>query len=265
MNQKEWDSLGLSNDFLFGKVMQDPELCKELLETILDIPIDHVEYPEVQKSIDISLDAKGVRLDVYVKDEKNTVYNIEMQTVFEAGLPKRSRYYQSMIDLALIKKGELYKNLAQSYVIFICTFDGFGKGEPIYTFQNMCKEVPGLSLNDGSCKIFLNAKGTGGNVSEKLQAFLEYIVEGKIKTPKDAFIERLDKAVKSAKQNGEWRREYMTLYMRDLENIEKGRQEATVNVCQQFGLTKAATMEIVKRDFELHDGEAMKIVERYWK
>lgn len=39
----------------------------------------------------------------------------EMQTVHEEGLPKRSRYYQGMIDLSLIEKGEPYKNLNRSY------------------------------------------------------------------------------------------------------------------------------------------------------
>ena len=63
---KTWESLGIDNDFLFGKVMQDPELCKELLQRILpDLEIDHIEYPELQKEIRPDVDAKSVRLDVY--------------------------------------------------------------------------------------------------------------------------------------------------------------------------------------------------------
>ena len=43
-----WEELSISNDFLFGKVMQDPELCRELLQRILpDLDIDHIEYPEL--------------------------------------------------------------------------------------------------------------------------------------------------------------------------------------------------------------------------
>lgn len=107
MIPKQREELGISNDFLFGKVMRNPELCKELLQRILpDITIDHVEYPELQKGIKPDVDAKSVRLDVYVKDEKDTVYDIEMQTTDTKELPKRSRYYQSMIDLQLIDKGE---------------------------------------------------------------------------------------------------------------------------------------------------------------
>ena len=76
--KSSWEELGISNDFLFGKVMQNAELCKELLQRILpDLKIDRIEYPEVQKSIRPDIDAKSVRLDVYVQDGKNTVYDID--------------------------------------------------------------------------------------------------------------------------------------------------------------------------------------------
>ncbi|NBJ83873.1 Rpn family recombination-promoting nuclease/putative transposase, partial [bacterium 1XD42-94] len=101
--QTKWEELSISNDFLFGKVMQNPELCKELLQRILpDLNIERIEYPELQKSINMDMDARSVRLDVYVKDEKEVVYDIEMQVSHTKELPKRSRYYQSMIDLQLI-------------------------------------------------------------------------------------------------------------------------------------------------------------------
>jgi len=122
-----WENLNISNDFMFAKVMRNPELCKEMLERLLDIQIDHIEYPEEQKVIDISKDSKSVRLDVYLKDEKGTVYNIEIQTTNKKNLPKRTRYYAGMIDLNAIEKGADYTELPQSFVIFICTFDAFGK------------------------------------------------------------------------------------------------------------------------------------------
>ena len=125
--QTKWEELSISNDFLFGKVMQNPELCRGLLQRILpDLKIARIEYPELQKSIRMDMDARSVRLDVYVKDEKETVYDIEMQVSGTKELPRRSRYYQSMIDLQLIDKGQLYDELKRSYVIFICPFDFYG-------------------------------------------------------------------------------------------------------------------------------------------
>ena len=73
-----WDELGISNDFLFGKIMRDPELCKELLQRILpDLDIERVEYPELQKEIKPDVDARSVRLDVYINDGKGTVYDLD--------------------------------------------------------------------------------------------------------------------------------------------------------------------------------------------
>ncbi len=218
--QIKWEELSISNDFLFGKVMQNPELCKELLQRILpDLKIDRIEYPELQKSINMDMDARSVRLDVYVKDEKEVVYDIEMQVSNTKELPKRSRYYQSMLDLQLIDKGQLYDELKRSYVIFICPFDSYGKGRHIYTFENICKEDSSISMGDEAVKIFLNAKGTLDDVSDELKAFLDYVAG---KKPKDAYVERLEEAVREAKKNREWRHEYMTLLMRDQENVKIG-------------------------------------------
>ncbi len=218
--QTKWEELSISNDFLFGKVMQNPELCKELLQRILpDLNIERIEYPELQKSINLDMDARSVRLDVYLKDEKEVVYDIEMQVSHTKELAKRSRYYQSMIDLQLIDKGQLYDELKRSYVIFICPFDLYGKGRHIYTFENICKEDGSISMGDEAVKIFLNAKGTLDDVSDELEAFLDYVAG---KKPKDAYVERLEEAVKEAKKNREWRHEYMTLLMRDQENVKIG-------------------------------------------
>ena len=215
-----WEKLGISNDFLFGKIMQDAELCKELLQRILpDLEIDHIEYPQLQKEIKPDADAKSIRLDVYVRDGKGTIYDIEMQVTDTKELPKRTRYYQSLIDLQLIDKGQHYKLLKPSYIIFICPFDIFGQGRHIYTVENTCKEDQNIGLEDGAVKIFLNADSKMDDVSRELAAFLDYVAG---KETDDLFVEKLKDAVKRAKKNREWRHEYMTLLMRDQENIEKG-------------------------------------------
>lgn len=220
INNTSWEELGISNDFLFGKIMQDSELCKELLQRILpDLEIDHIEYPELQKEIKPDVDAKSIRLDVYVRDGRGTIYDIEMQVTDTKELPKRTRYYQSIIDLQLIDKGQHYKLLKPSYIIFICPFDVFCQGRHIYTFENICKEDTNIALGDGAVKIFLNADSEMDDVSRELAAFLDYVAG---KETDDSFVKKLDDAVKMAKKNREWRHEYMTLLMRDQENMEKG-------------------------------------------
>ncbi len=215
----QWEELGISDDFVFGKVMQDKTLCKELLELILGIKIKDIKYPESQKSVELYDDARGIRLDVYVDDDKGTVYNIEMQASNKDDIPKRSRYYGSLVDLNLLARKETYKKLKKCYIIFICKFDLFGKGRHIYTFENRCTEDTSVTLGDGAYRIFLNSKGIMDDVTPKQKAFLDY-VENKVSA--DAFVQALAKKVKEVKLNKEWRREYMTLQMRDLINREEG-------------------------------------------
>lgn len=248
-NATAWEELQISNDFIFGKIMQDPKLCKGLLQRILPgLKIDRIEYPETQKAIRPDIDAKSVRLDVYVEDGKGTVYDIEMQVSTSKKLPKRTRYYQSLLDMQMIDKGEPYKKLKPSYIIFICPFDQFGMGRHIYTFENICKEDKSVLLNDGTTKIFLNAKGTMDDVSPELKAFLDYVAG---KKPADPFVDELEEAVKNARKNREWRHEYMTLLMRDQENIEIGREEG-----MEIGTAKGIIETGL--DFGLSEGELLK-------
>jgi len=219
--QERWQSLTPSDDFVFSKMMRNKVICKGLIETLLGFEIDRIEYPEEQKSIDIAMDAKSVRLDVYVKDGKNTVYNIEMQTSQQSYLPKRSRYYQGMIDLNLIEKGELYDKLNTSYVIFICTFDPFGKGRHIYHFENRCIDDPEMALGDETHKCFFNTRGTDV-IDPKLDqvlTFLETALPGDDDNP---LIEAMSSELKRIKSNNEWEVEFMNLYLRDKEKYQEG-------------------------------------------
>lgn len=221
-NKGIWEDIGISNDFLFGKIMSNPEICKEMLQIIFPkMEIDHIEYPEAQKHIDMDKDARSIRIDIYVKDGRNTIYSIEMQVLNQGNLPKRSRYYQGMIDLQLVDRGISYSNLNHTYIIFICPFDLFGKGRYMYTFNHICEEDTSIHLNDEATKIFLNAKGNMDDVGEDLKAFLNYVVG--IKSDND-FVKKLENAVKEAKRNREWRHEYMTLFLRDQDNIELGKE-----------------------------------------
>ncbi len=221
---KTWEELEITDDFLFGKVMRNPEICKRTIEAILNIEVDHIDYPEEQKIINMTADAKSVRLDVYVKDAANTVYNIEMQPTKRGHLPKRSRYYQGMIDLELIEKGELYDKLKRSYVIFICRFDLFGKNRCIYTFENRCIEDMDVALGDETVKVFLNSKGDMEQIDQNLKAFLMYVNNHDVENEND-FVDMIKREVAQIKANKEWRREYMTLFMRLQENLEEGRKE----------------------------------------
>lgn len=226
--EEEYSALPITNDFMFTRVMHDPEICKGFLQEVLpDIRIRDLHYLEPQKTLEGNVDAHGVRLDVYVEDN-DKVYDIEMQTVPQGDLGRRARYYQGHVDMDLLKKGEKYDELRDSYIIFICTFDPFGFEEYVYTFENQCDEVKDLKLEDGTWKLFLNTKGRKGRNRPNLKIVLDYFDNKPVKEPTE-LVKKMETAVEIANKDKGWRREVMNLEMKlyDRERIgmQKGIQK----------------------------------------
>ena len=209
---KAYEELTFSDDFMFCKVLTtDLELCKDILELILDVKIREVRLSEAQKSVEITPDGRGIRFDVYVEDEKHTVYNIEMQRRDYDDLPKRSRYYQGMIDLNLIERGAFFSELKHSFVIFVCLVDHFKAGLPMYTFENVCIEDPSIKLKDETTKVFLNAACKADDLPPKFKEFFDYLMT---QNPTGTLTSRIEKSVREVASNEKWRLEYMTLQMK---------------------------------------------------
>ena len=230
---KEWEELTIQDNFLFQKVMQNQRICKRLIEKLLGIKVKSITYPEAEKTLTAGFASKDIRLDLYVETDAGTVLDIEMQTTAKKSdwLPKRTRYYQSMIDINIVLRGDDYTELKTAFVIFICTFDPFGEGRRVYTFRNRCVERDGLELGDGATKIFLNTKGTVGEVDEDIKRFLAYVdghaAEGK-------FTRDVAREVEKVKLHKETRLEYMTLLMELKEQKREGREEGIKEKTMQF-------------------------------
>ena len=228
---KDFDQITLKDDFMFFSVMSDKELCKELLERILDIKIKKLVYVAGQDTKKDSYDGKGVRLDIYTEDSENTVYNVEMQAGKSTNLPKRSRFYQSAIDLNQLQAGMDYDALKNTIVIFICTFDVFKKDFLKYTFKNICMEDKELVLNDATTKVFVNTTATldDENLNSKLVSLIEYINS---ETITDEYTKKLDEAVRIKRRSADWRVKYMKYELNLLESrregIEEGKREGKI-------------------------------------
>ena len=222
---KTLEELTITDDFMFGAVMRNPRHCKPLLELILNIKIRKIEYPELQKTVDERFDSRGIRLDVYVEDDRNTVYDVEIQTSRFQNLPKRMRYYQSMLDIHSLNSGENYQRLKKSYIIFICTFDPFYAGRYLYTFENRCLEDSNLALGDETAKLVLNTKGQLGEISEELKQFLRYM-DGQ--SPESKYAKELETAVTEIRTDEKWRRDFMLRFVRDREKMVLGGYVRTV-------------------------------------
>ena len=180
------------------------------------------------------------------------------QTIFfkcrnPGNLAKRSRYYQGMIDLNLIRQGESYTKLNRSYIIFICTFDPFGEGWYRYTFESRCCEDKKLVLPDEATRIFMNTKGTRDDVSGHVKRFLHFLDSAADSVADDELLVKMNLELEKVRNNEEWRREYMTLLMelneREARGLERGRREAIIKMLKN-GLTPEQVSKIMEIPLE---------------
>ena len=221
----------LENDAMFSTVMQYEDACRGLIETIFEgRRVKRLQYkdmpPASQKNIIFDPANKSIRLDVFFEDG-DTVYDIEMQKVDTGNLPLRARMYSSMMDANMLDKGLEYEALRRSYVIFVCMFDLFEKGRTKYTFKSICEEDRDLPLGDGRCIMFLNTKGSVGDLSNDMDAFFEYLNGGvsSIGTGKESgseFVEMVDNYVLDINGDEDWRQGYMKYELNLIEKYKEG-------------------------------------------
>lgn len=259
---KDFRNATISNNFMFRLVMEKPELCRQLLERILDTRISKIVYPEAEKSLEAQLTSKGIRLDIYVTLEDGTVIDVEMQAADSTKdtLAKRTRYYQSILDNDALKKGELYSKLRQTIIIFICTFDPFNRNFSRYTFSSRCHEDYKLSLEDGVCKIFLNTYGDKHRISRELANFMDYMNGSE---PNDDFTRRLQAEVELQRDDDGRRMLYMTysqtLLEMEAKGIEQGiKQGFKQGIAQGIEAGMLKTLRDLVKDGMLSPAEAAK-------
>jgi predicted transposase/invertase (TIGR01784 family) len=258
----DWDAITIKNNFLFQETLRNKSLCKQLLERVLHIQVKTIRYMETEKTMKAQLSSKNTRLDVYVEDKDGNVADIEMQTTDTKSvinyderdertiireLPLRTRYYQNIIGTNMLRKGMHYRELKKAYVIFICTFDPFGAGLPVYHFTYRCKENGNLQMGDLTENIFLNVKAADKTNDEELAAFLRYVNGQK---PDSSFTKKLDEEATRIKNNDNWRLKAMTLDMeiQDMKKRiakrerEKGKQEGLKEGAQNSKIEIAKAM-----------------------
>lgn len=226
---KSFDELKFSDDFMFGKVMEDKELCREVLECLLQRPVGKLQEVQTQKGFKFTSDGKPIRLDVYNEDDSGIIYDSEMQnlnnhSIAWFSLPKRSRFYQASIDIDYLDKGENYDTLPECNVMFICTFDPFKKGLCQYTFRERCDEFPDMTLDDGTVKRFYNCCYEGDDIPQDLKEFYDYVRSGRTG---EGLTEKIDKAVINGRMNEAWRSQYMKerLVIYDAQREEREKRE----------------------------------------
>lgn len=269
----------LSNDIVFGLVMQDVDICRELIERILpgqkirQLRLCNGSNIEIQKTIITGVFEKGVRLDVLFEGD-HIWYDIDMQRGMDTALPKRGRYYASAMDIDEMAKGAPYEKLRASYVIFICTFDYYGQEKAVYRFENYDVRN-NLPYGDESYKIIVNTVCPLEKVPDELRTFFAYVNKSEV-AKDDEFIKKVDKQVRKYNTE-EWRRQIMTLEekIKDearkaredglAEGLKKGQAKGLIETCQELGLNQEETMIRVEKKFSILRAEAEEYMSEYWK
>ncbi|MCR4631570.1 MAG: Rpn family recombination-promoting nuclease/putative transposase [Treponema sp.] len=267
---KSVDDLTFTDDGMFQAVMHNPEICGEIIERLLHVRVKKVEYPELEKTIAPFYTSKSIRLDVYLKDA-DKIIDVECQSYLQDNLGRRTRYYQSMIDVDSLMKGQDYTELKDSYILFICTYDPFKDsdsrpyGLPCYTFKNSCSENPWVDLNDKCLKVIYNSSAYEKADDEKIRGFLRYISTNE--PGEDDFSRRLCALVEQIKQNEKFRSDYaaMNLHDRDIirraktEGINEGRQEKAEEAARSF-YANGASIELIAKSLKMTTEEVKEIV-----
>ncbi len=220
----------LADDYVFGQVMGQEKIAKNFLEILLNCKIKQITRISKQAEFKDSLASHSIRLDVYLNDENGTHYNVEMQTTNKDNLERRIRYYQGMIDRDTLEKGIPYSETLDSYIIFICSFDYYNRGAPVYEKECKIKGYPDLEYKDGTHVFILNSeyKNNSTNSPRPLLEFLSYIHDEKSPFQSD-FVKDVSMAVNNVRSDQAKGVEYMTLqqkiYDERLEAHEEGRKE----------------------------------------
>ena len=244
---KTFDELTITDDYMFCMVMQDKSICTTVLNMVLAETIGAITDISYQKTFNQVGYAKGVRLDVWVKDSKGNIYDVEMQATNKQDLAKRLRYYQSVIDVSSLEKGGYYTDLPDSFILFFCPFDYLGSGLPVYTFKTTCREDKAIILPDGVTKVIINSAAADKEANPGLRDFLRYMNGTGGDRP---FIRTVDRLIKELKESEEKRRAYMLLQAFEMDARRDGLQQGIAQGIAQGKLETAHNLIAMGLSYE---------------
>lgn len=144
----------MDDDFLTKCFEGNTECIELVLRIVLDMPDLNVLDVRTQVFVENLLN-RSVRLDVLATDSAGRKFNIEIQRADKGAGRKRARYNSSMMDANLLKKGEDFDNLPETYVVFITENDVMGKGKPLYQIERCILET-GERFEDGTHILYVN-------------------------------------------------------------------------------------------------------------
>ena len=167
-----------TNHLMFNAVLTENEdLCRRVISAILDKEVQSIEYLDDEHELQPEIDARGAQLDVLALIDGEYV-DIEMQVGEEPDIERRCRFYHSAIAARYTPKGKGYRDVPQSYVIFLCLNDPLGAGLPRYELATSCLTAADVRVDDGARTILLNALAWERETNPEVAGVLQYALTG---------------------------------------------------------------------------------------
>ncbi len=191
------DDMSLFDDDLMSMVFDRNKEATELLLRII-LKQDDIEVVSVVGQRELKSPVVGgrdIRLDIWAKDRTGKHYNVEVQQKPEGAHIRRARFNSSMMDSRMLKEGQEFSELQDSYMVFITRTDIFGRGIPVYTINRRFDGTDEL-FDDGSHIIYVNGAYKGNDAIGNLMH------DFSCRESKDMYYPELAEGVKHFKEEG---------------------------------------------------------------
>ena len=157
----------MDDTFMRGLFKDDIPLAQLVLRIITGMPDLTLLTCETQADMKRVTGARSICLDAYATDSRGRKYDIEVQRADSGADPHRARYHSSVMDVENLDEKQDYRELPDTYVIFITEKDYYKSGEPLYVIEHMNRTLS-QPFEDGAHILYVNGEYRGDSALGKL-------------------------------------------------------------------------------------------------
>lgn len=170
---KQIQTMNLFDDIFTAVVFKDEGACLHLIRQLMENPTLNIISFRTQDDIPMLI-SKSPRLDITAEDDKGTIYEIEIQRLEEPAPARRVRYYSSVMDSELLRKGVDYDKLPEVYLFYISKEDIWRRGQTVYKLEQLLRfgnDV--IPYDNGLHTVYVNAEIDDGSDIARLMQYLK--------------------------------------------------------------------------------------------
>ena len=150
----------IDDDFMRCLLKDNVPLAEFVLRIITDRKDLTITDCETQRDMKRLAGARSICLDAYGTDSDGKKYDLEMQKAGDGADPHRARYHSSVLYVENLHSGQEFKDLPDTYTIFITEKDFFGRGKPVYPVERI-NLAAGSFFEDGEHILYVDGEYRG--------------------------------------------------------------------------------------------------------